>query len=145
MSEQTKQTVRKVFEDVWNKGDTSVAAQLYADSYVAHIANLSSTIAGVDEFIQFVALFRALSPDLCFTIDDQISQEDKVATRWTVRIQNKGDFAGNGVAGEEIVVTGMSMHRLADGRLVESWDNWDAMTAFQSLGQDVFESLSLTL
>lgn len=145
MSEQNIQTVRKVFEGVWNEGDTSIAAQIYADSYVAHIANVSSTIAGMDEFIQFVALFRALSPDLSFTIDDQICQADKVATRWTVRIQNKGDFSGNGVVGEEIAVTGMSMHRLVDGRLVESWDNWDAMTAFQSLGQDVFESLSLTL
>jgi hypothetical protein len=39
----------------------------------------------------------------------------------------------------------MSIHKMANGRLVESWDNWDAMTVFQSMGQDVFESLSLNL
>ena len=145
MSGDIKQAVRNVFEKVWNEGDASVADQIYADSYVAHIANISSTINGVEEFIQFVALFRAISPSLCFTIEDQVSEGDKVATRWTARMQNSGDGPASESAGEEVLVTGMSMHRMAEGRLVESWDNWDAMTVFQTLGQDVFESLSLSL
>ena len=145
MSEDIKQAVQQVFEKVWNQGDTSAADQIFADTYVAHIANISSPINSADEFKQFVALFRALSPDMCFTIEDQVAEGDKVATRWSVRLQTSGGGQAAESADESILVTGMSMHKMTNGKLVESWDNWDSMTAFQSMGQDLFESLSLNM
>ena len=145
MSADIKQTVQKVFEQVWNQGDTSVVDQLFADSFVANIANIPTPINSADEFKQFVALFRALSPDLNFTINDQVAEGDKVATRWTVRFPSSGEGLDAESGHEDVAVTGMSMHKMTNGKLVESWDNWDSMTAFQSLGQDVFESLSLNM
>ncbi len=106
---------------------------------------MPSAISSVEEFKQFVTLFRALSPELCFTVEDQIAEGDKVATRWTATIRNTGELSASEPAGGDIIVAGMSLHKVVDGRLVESWDNWDAMTAFQALGQDMFESLSLNL
>jgi predicted SnoaL-like aldol condensation-catalyzing enzyme len=144
VSEDIKQAVQQVFEKVWNQGDTSTADQIFADNYVAHIADIPSPINSVDEFKQFVALFRALSPGICFTIEDQVAEGDKVATRWSARLQTSGSPAAES-ADEGTLVTGMSMHRMTDGKLVESWDNWDSMTAFQSMGQDLFESLSLNM
>ena len=144
MSEEIKQAVQQVFEKVWNQGDTSAADQIFADSYVAHIADIPSPINSADEFKQFVALFRALSPGICFTIEDQVAEGDKVATRWSARLQNSGNPAAES-ADEGTLVTGMSMHKMTDGKLVESWDNWDSMTAFQSMGQDLFKSLSLNM
>ena len=145
MSEDIKQLVRSVFETVWNHGDAATADRIYADTYVANIANIPSAIHGVEEFIQFVALFRAISPDLRFTVDDQVAEGDKVATRWTARLKSNGDGLASQSEGENIEVTGMSFHQVANGKLVESWDNWDAMTVFQSMGQDVFQSLTLNL
>lgn len=145
MSEDLKQLVRKNYENVWNQGDVSTAGQIYADTYTAHIANMPSAISSIEEFKQFVTLFRALSPDLFFTVEDQIAEGDKVATRWTATIRNTGELSASVSAGEDIIVAGMSIHKVVDGRLAESWDNWDAMTAFQALGQDMLESLSLNL
>ena len=71
MSEDIKQVVRQVFEKMWNQGDMSAADQILADNYVAHVADIPSPINSADEFKQFVALFRALSPGICFTIKDQ--------------------------------------------------------------------------
>ena len=144
MSEDIKQAVQQVFEKVWNQGDTSAVDQIFADTYVAHIADIPSPINSADEFKQFVALFRALSPGLWFTIEDQVAEGDKIATRWSARLQTSGSPAVES-ADEGVLVTGMSMHKMTDGKLVESWDNWDSMTAFQSMGQDLFESLSLNL
>jgi len=79
-----------------------------------------------------------------FTIDDQVAEGDKVATRWSARLQTSGSPAAES-ADEGTLVTGMSMHRMTNGKLVESWDNWDSMTAFQAMGQDLFESLSLNM
>ena len=145
MSEDIKQLVQQAFEKVWNQGDTSAADQIFADTYVAHIANIPSPINSADEFKQFVALFRALSPDMCFSIEDQVAEGDKVATRWSVQLNTSGGGPAAESADEVTLVTGMSMHRMTDGKLVESWDNWDSMTAFQSMGQDLFESLSLNM
>ena len=144
MAENIKQAVQQVFEKVWNQGDTSAADQIFADSYVAHIADIPSPINSADEFKQFVALFRALSPGMRFTIEDQVAEGDKVATRWSVRFQTSASPAAES-ADESTLVTGMSMHKMTNGKLVESWDNWDSMTAFQSMGQDLFESLSLNM
>jgi predicted SnoaL-like aldol condensation-catalyzing enzyme len=144
VSEDIKQAVQQVFEKVWNQGDTSAADQIFADSYVAHIADIPSPINSADEFKQFVALFRALSPGLWFTIEDQVAEGDMVATRWSARLQTSSSPAAES-ADEGVLVTGMSMHKMTDGKLVESWDNWDSMTAFQSMGQDLFESLSLNM
>ena len=118
MSEDIKQVVRSVFETVWNHGDADTADRIYADSYVANIANVPSAIHGVEEFVQFVALFRAISPDLRFTVEDQVSEGDKVATRWTARLKSSGDGPDAQPAGENIVVTGMSFHQLANGKLL---------------------------
>lgn len=60
MSEDIKQAVRNVFENVWNQGDTSAADLIYADTYTAHIANVSSAVSGVEEFKQFVAMAHEL-------------------------------------------------------------------------------------
>jgi len=136
VSEDNKRIARKTFESVWSRGDLSVADQIYTEDYVAHVANMPSAISGLEQFKQFVALFRALSPDLHFDVQDQIGEGDKVATRWMAR--------SRGASGE-LAVTGISIHRVAGGRLAESWDNWDAMTAFQAMGQDALETLSLNL
>lgn len=145
MSEENKGLSRKSFETVWSEGDLAVADQICAPDYVAHIANIPTVISGVEQFKQFVALFRALSPDLQFEVEDQIAEGDKVATRWTARTRGAEGLAALVSADGEIEVAGITIHRVAQGRLAESWDNWDAMTAFQALGQDVFEQLSLSL
>ncbi len=64
MSEDIKQAVQHIFEKAWNQGDTSAADQVFADSHVAHIADIHSPINNADEFKQSVALFRALSPGI---------------------------------------------------------------------------------
>ena len=135
MSEENKMIVRQNYETVWNKGDLTSADQIYADSYVAHLAEMPFAIDSAETFKQFVALFRALTPGICFTVKDQLAEGDKVATRWTARMPSA----------ENALVSGISIHRVREGKMTESWDNWDAMTAFHALGEDVFETLSLTL
>ena len=48
-------------------------------------------------------------------------------------------------SGQALSVTGMSFHRLENGRIQESWDDWDALTVLQNMTGDVFESLSMRI
>ena len=144
MSDEHKALARRVFEEVWNHLDATVVDRIYAEDYVAHIASAPEDISGVERFKQFVALFRALSPDLRFAVEDQIAEGDRVATRWTARGTRTAGLGSITSTDQPVVVTGISIHRIANGKLVESWDNWDAVTALQALGPDVLESVGLS-
>ncbi len=136
MSDTNKATVGRIFEDVWNKGDLTAVEAIYSEDYVAHIAHTPEAIRGVEAFTQFVALFQTLHSDLHFSVKDQIAEGDRVATRWTARAPS---------IGADVSVAGISIHRLADGRVVESWDNWDAVGALQAAGPGVFEKIGLSM
>ncbi len=80
------------------------------------------------------ALLTTAFPDSKFTIEQMVAEGDTVVVRWTVRGTHKGDLMGNAPTGKPISLSGVSVCRLADGKLVEGWGNWDALGMFQQLG-----------
>ena len=145
MSQDHKQLIRQVFENVWNKSDFSLIDQFYAPEYVAHVVGSPRDIEGPEQFKQFVALHGVMTSELHFSVDDLIAEGDRVATRWTARSTTASGLIADGGDGQTVTVTGISIHHFAAGKIVESWDNWDALTLYQSLGSDVFERVSLSI
>jgi steroid delta-isomerase-like uncharacterized protein len=145
MTQDHKKVIRRVFDEVWNKSDFSLLDQVYGPDYVAHVAGAPKDVEGLEQFKQFVALHSVLASDLNFSVDDQIAEGDSVATRWTATSAPTSGLVGVPTDAQEIKVTGISIHRFADGKIVESWDNWDALTLDQAMGADVFESVSLSI
>lgn len=143
--EDQKNVIRRVFDELWNKNDFSLVDQVYAADYVAHIAGAPRDIEGPEQFKQFVALHGVLTSELCFSIEDQIAEGDRVATRWISTAIPTSGLASAPGDGQKVEVAGISIHRFADGKIVESWDNWDLLTIQQALGTDVFESVSLSI
>lgn len=145
MAQDQKKVIRQMFDEVWNKSDFSLIDRVYGPDYVAHVAGAPRDVEGPEQFKQFVALHGVLASDLSFSVDDQIAEGDSVATRWTATAMPASGLVSMSTNGQEIKVTGISIHRFADGKIVESWDNWDALTLYQAMGTDVFESVSLSI
>lgn len=145
MIQDNKLIIRRVFEEIWNRNDFSLIDQVYAPEYVAHVAGSPRDIEGPEQFKQFVALHGVLTSELHFSVDDQIAEGDRVATRWTATSTTASGLIAGGDDVQTVTVTGISIHRLAEQKIVESWDNWDALTLYQSLGSDVFERVSLSI
>ena len=145
MSEDEKNVIRRVFEEVWNKNDLSYVDQVYAANYVAHVAGAPHDIEGPEQFKQFVALHGVLTSDLSFSIEDQIAEGDRVATRWVSTAIPAPGLESTPSERQTVEVVGISIHRFADGKIIESWDNWDMLTIQQALGADVFERVSLSI
>jgi len=57
-----------------------------------------------------------------------------VLTRWTARETYRGDFFGIAPSGNRLEITGMSIDCFSGGRLVESWENYDALGMMQQIG-----------
>ncbi len=138
-----KALVRRNFEVIWSQGNLAVVDEILAHDYIGHIATLPDAVHGAEAFKQLIAMYHFSFPDTRFEIQDQIAEANKVATRWIASGTHRGEFMGIAPSGEAMSVTGMSFHRIENGRIQESWDDWDALTMLQGMTEDVFQSLSM--
>jgi predicted ester cyclase len=143
LTQENKAVIRRIFDEVWNKADFSLIDQVFGPDYVGHVSSAPQDVEGLEQFKQFVALHSVLASDLSFSVDDQIAEGNNVATRWTATTVPTSGLVSAPTDVQQVKVTGISIHRFADGKIVESWDNWDTLTLNQSLGADVLESVSL--
>ena len=131
MSERNKAQVRRVIEEIYNRGDLGVIDDVTVPDLVIHTA--SEDIRGRDGARQYVAALRAGFPDLRLTIEDQIAEGDMVVTRWTARGTHRGAFHGIPATGREVRVAGADIDRIIDGRTVECWAHVDELGLLQQL------------
>jgi steroid delta-isomerase-like uncharacterized protein len=129
-----KKIIRRSFEELFTQGQLDVADEVFATSYVGHDPTLPRDLHGPEEFKQFVRTYRAAFPDLVLTVEDQIAEGDRVVTRFTARGTHRGDLMGIPPTGKKVTVTGISIDRVANGKSVESWTNYDLMSMMQQLG-----------
>jgi steroid delta-isomerase-like uncharacterized protein len=135
MASENTRWVHRWFEEVWNQGNAGAIDQMMAPDALMHgLGEAGRDTNGPDPFKHFAARFRGAFPDVHITIDATVEQEDMIATRWTATMTHRGDDLGIPATGRQVTVTGMSMARLRDGRMVEGWNNWDTMALMQQIG-----------
>ena len=120
--------------DALNRGDVSVADRVFASDCVIHINGSPDPNLSVDGFKQMMSGLLAAFPDLHLTIEDQIGAGDRVATRWSAAGTNAGPFGTVPATGRRVRVNGLILDRVADGKVVERWEQWDQMGMMQQLG-----------
>src|SRR5215213_8585649 len=93
-AEENKALVRRSFEEVFNQGNLDAVEELFAPDYVLHDPTSPEEIRGTESMRGYVSMYRTAFPDLQQTIEDQIAEGEKVATRLTGR----GTHQGNSLA-----------------------------------------------
>jgi steroid delta-isomerase-like uncharacterized protein len=134
MSEANKNAVRRLFEEVWNKGSMPVADELFAPNYAHHDSSTADVGRGPESEKKRATLYRAAFPDVRLTIEDIIAEGETVTARWSCRGSHKGDLNGIAPTGKQFTISGVSIARFANGKMVEGWVNWDALGLMQQLG-----------
>lgn len=136
MSEETKSILHHWFEEVWNKGREEAIDELFAPDGIAHglADEHGQMLRGPDGFKPFFKKFREAFPNIQVTVEDCISEGDKVAARCTVRASHTGHSLGVAATGNAVEFTGMSIVRVREGKIVEAWNNFDFMRLFQQIG-----------
>ena len=131
--EENKAIVRRGFEEVWNQKKLDVIDEILAADYVGHMPG-SPELQGTEDYKQFVTMYQNAFPDNQFTIEDQITEGDKVVTRWTASGTHKGELMGIPPTGLKSTVAGITIDRIAGGKIVEEWTSWDTLGMLQQLG-----------
>ena len=136
MLEENRALIHRWFEEVWNKGRADAIDEMFADDGIAHgLADESgSPLRGPAAFREYHQKFRNAFPDVVVTVEDTIAEGDRVAARCTVRGKHAGDSLGFAATHRPMEITGISIVRVRDGKIIEGWNNFDFMRMMQQLG-----------
>ena len=137
MSEELKAIIRRVWEEVWHKGNLDMIEEFYAPDCVRHTSHYREggrDTQGPRGVRQSIAAMRAAFPDVHFTEDDILVEEDKVVARWTFHGTHRGIFLGVAPTGKHVTFTGINIYRIAHGKIVERWAEEDGVHLYQQLG-----------
>ena len=132
-TEANKALVRRWFEET-DKGNLAIIDELCAPDYIDHSPPLPGMGEGSDAVRKANESLAAAFPDTVHLIEDQIAEGDKVVTRLRGRATFLGEILGIPPNGKVVEITGISIHRIADGKLVEHWANADLLSFMQQLG-----------
>ena len=128
---------RRLLEESFNEGKLELADQLISPDAVNHDPAEPARMQGLrgpDVLKQTVTMYRAAFPDVRLTVDDVIAADDKVVLRWHSEGTHRQGLEGLAPTGARASVTGISIDRWKDGKVVESWTEWDNLGLARQLG-----------
>ena len=104
-------------------GDWSRAPEYYDAGFHDHVNKME--FHGHEGIRESVSLYRRLFPDLRFTVDEQVTEADRVASRWTLHGTNRG---------RAVTLSGITISRFDGDRIVEDWGSTDSIELVRQLG-----------
>lgn len=128
--EENKQIVRSLFAPL-----TTILEQhdeLYGPEWVGRFPGMPPLDA--EGHRQYSQVMLAAFPNLDRTIDDLVAEGDRVVARWSARGVHEGEFMGSPPSGKMVTSSGITIFRVADGRVVEEWAESDMVGLLQQVG-----------
>lgn len=132
MSTEENKTIAINFYKEQDRLKGKLPDELTASSYTASI-NGSPPITRADHE-KMAAMLWAAFPDIEQTVEETVTEGDKVAVRFTVRATHKGNFMGTAPTGKQITVSGMGILHIADGRVSEFREELNIMGLMEQIG-----------
>jgi predicted ester cyclase len=133
LAEQNKALVRRFYAEI-DKGNIAILDELVAENYLDHNPSpFPTSKTGRERLKQDFQIFLDATPGY-HVIDDQIAEADKVVTRLTSHGRHERDLPGAPRTGNEMKMTSITIHRIAEGRIVEKWSEKDMISLLTQIG-----------
>jgi len=122
------------YNDVINKGDSSVMKLIMAEDFIDHNATQKQP-TGITDFKQFLKMISTAFPDIQVKVEDMISENDKVVVRITVSGTQTGLFMGKiSASGKYAVWNGIDIFKIENGKITERWSQRDLLSLMRQIG-----------
>jgi steroid delta-isomerase-like uncharacterized protein len=122
-----------VFE-VWGTGDLDRLDDLVAADVVHHDPYDPNGDRGLEGMKRTIEVNRTAFPDMRLEVEDQVAEGDKVVTRWRGEMTHLGELGGVAPSGEHVTITGITIDRFEEGRIVEAWRSMDTLGLLRGIG-----------
>jgi predicted ester cyclase len=123
------------FEEVWNQGrEAAIEEMLDAAVKSRGLTDAAGNeVDGLPAFKDFYRQFRSAFPDIHIQVEDTVSEGDRTVARCHVTATHTGVGLAKAPTGKPVEFRGMTMVRVRDGKIVESWNNFDFATLTKQL------------
>jgi steroid delta-isomerase-like uncharacterized protein len=129
--------MRRWFKEVWNEGRVQTIYDLMDENGIATGQDRPGVVLhGPADFVPLFNRLRGAFPDIKITLEDTFGADDKVVVRWSAVMTHTGDHLGIPATNKNVSITGITIARIAKGKIVEGWDNWDQLALMQQLSPD---------
>jgi steroid delta-isomerase-like uncharacterized protein len=130
--EENKAVVRQFFE-TFSRNDFAAFEAVTSQDIVYHTAPPGIS-PGIQGYRELMGMYHGAFPDMQLTIDDVLAEGDKVVTRFTPSGTHRGELMGIAPTGKRVSIDGISIVRVAGGKVVEEWDQLDMLGMLQQMG-----------
>ncbi|MFM0166712.1 ester cyclase [Paraburkholderia sediminicola] len=134
MSVEANRLTMSRFVDFINTASEALAQELISDDAAFFVPGRPDPVRGPAGYLEIIAMMRQGFPDIQWSLEETIAEEDKVAARFIMRGTHQGTFFGVPPTGRKIEVQAMNFYRLADGRFVEERGQPDLLGLLQQIG-----------
>jgi predicted ester cyclase len=131
---ENKRHVRSFYEEYYNGRHLEALDVMFSPAYVHHTSEVPGGRMEYEEYREHMLLLSRAFPHMKVTIEDQVAEKDKVATRFTMYGIQEGDMPGIPAKGREIKVVVMTILRVVDGKITEGWESYDSLEMAIQLG-----------
>lgn len=132
MSEDNKALIRR-YRQAYNSGDLDELDDLLAPDWTSH-AWIEGVPQSMDNAKEVHRVAQRTFPDWQFTTDDLIAEGDRVVERFTFSGTHQLEFGGLPATGNRFDLGGVSIYRIADGKIAEHWAYVDELGFLEALG-----------
>ena len=132
-SDHNKSLVRRWVTELWNKGNFTVASDVFAPTYFHRTP--VATFPNLDAFLQMIGDFRTAVPDVQVAVQDLFAEDDKVVFRWLLTGTHRGVLFGIAPTHKTISLSGMTIQRVENKKIVEAWAEFNASGLRQFLAE----------
>lgn len=133
MSTEANKALVRQFNEAFNAGNLDGASAVFAPNAIVHNSGAPDPL-DLEGFRQLAGVFLSAFPGGKHSIEDMIEEGDTVVTRITYRGSHTGDLMGIPPTGKPVTVSAMTIDRIANGKIVETWRLFDQMSMMQQLG-----------
>src|SRR5438067_8976611 len=131
LQQQNKAVARRAFEEILSQGKFEFAEQLYARDFVNHGIHRD---AGLEEDQAALKGWHQAFPDIAIVPRKLIAEDDLVTIYWIASGTNTGTGNGLPATGKKGELAGITIWRIADGKIKEEWSAFDQLSMMQQLG-----------
>lgn len=132
-TEKNKLTMQR-FTEFINTASEQIAAELISPNAIFHVPGRTEPLIGPSGYFAVLGMMRAGFPDIQWTLEELIAEDDRVAARFTMRGTHQGPFFGVPRTGKKIEVQAMNFYRFAGGQIVEERGQPDLLGLLQQIG-----------
>jgi steroid delta-isomerase-like uncharacterized protein len=107
------------FVEFINSGDQTIGQEVVSEAAVFHVPFTDTPLEGLSGYMQILGMMRSAYPDIQWTLNDTVIEDDRVVAQFTLRGTHEGEFFGVPASGKKIQARAMNIYRFADGMIIE--------------------------